>query len=228
MSEWWTYRLEDFLLFSPRVYWRLFEAQNAALWPLPLATTLAGLSLAGLILHRPGRAMVWTGLLLAPLWGFVAWFFLLQRYAGINWAAAYAAPAFAVQALLLLAAALTPGGSAMSRLDVIGKTGLGLALAGLILYPALAPAAGRPLAGAEVFGIAPDPTVLVTLGLLLMARGRWLALLLPIPLLWCLFSGLTLLAMGEAQAWLLLAGTGLAALLGTLRLVRRGAQAVRE
>jgi hypothetical protein len=28
MSEWWTYRPEDFLLFSPRVYWRMFELQN--------------------------------------------------------------------------------------------------------------------------------------------------------------------------------------------------------
>lgn len=228
MSEWWTYRLEDFLLFSPRVYWRLFEAQNAALWPLHLATMLAGLALVGMILRRPGRAMLWTGLLLAPLWAFVAWTFLLQRYSGINWAADYAAPAFLVQAVLLLAAALTPGGPAMGRLDAIGKTGLGLALTGSLLYPALTLVSGRPLTGAEVFGIVPDPTVLVTLGLLLVARGRWLVLLLPIPLLWCLFSGLTLLAMGEAQAWLLLVGTVLAAMLGTLRLVRRGSRAVRE
>ncbi|WP_018390114.1 DUF6064 family protein [Ancylobacter sp. FA202] len=228
MGPWSTYRLDDFLLFSPRVYWRLFEAENAALWPLHLATTLAGLALVGLSLRRPGRAMVWTGLLLAPLWAFVAWSFLLQRYGGINWAMDYAAPAFFVQALLLLAAALMPGGPALGRLDAIGRAGLGLALAGLLLYPALALASGRPWAGAEVFGIAPDPTVLVTLGFLLMARGRWLVLLLPIPLLWCLFSGLTLLAMGEAQAWLLLASTGLAALLATLRLMRLGARAVRE
>ena len=36
MSEWWTYRAEDFLLFSPRVYWRMFELHNTALWPLHL------------------------------------------------------------------------------------------------------------------------------------------------------------------------------------------------
>ena len=29
----WSYRLSDFLLFSPRVYWRMFELHNAALWP---------------------------------------------------------------------------------------------------------------------------------------------------------------------------------------------------
>jgi len=37
MSEWWTYRPEDFLLFSPRVYWRLFELHNEALWPAQIA-----------------------------------------------------------------------------------------------------------------------------------------------------------------------------------------------
>ena len=43
MSEWWTYRAEDFLLFSPRVYWRMFELHNAALWPLHVLTLAAGL-----------------------------------------------------------------------------------------------------------------------------------------------------------------------------------------
>ena len=31
MSEWWTYRLSDFLLFAPRTYWRQFELLNAHL-----------------------------------------------------------------------------------------------------------------------------------------------------------------------------------------------------
>ena len=43
MSEWWTYRPEDFLLFSPRVYWRMFELHNAALWPLQVLALAAGL-----------------------------------------------------------------------------------------------------------------------------------------------------------------------------------------
>lgn len=223
MSEWWTYRLEDFLLFSPRIYWRLVEAQNAALWPLQLATTAAGLALILLILRRPGVARLWTGLVLGLLWAFVAQSFLLQRYEPINWAMAYAVPAFFAQALLLGAAVL-PGGPAFGRRDAIGATGLALALAGLALYPVLPLVASRPLASAEVFGLAPDPTAVVTLGLLLAARGRWLAVLLPIPLLWCLFSGLTLRAMDEGQAWLLFAAAALVLLLAVLRLIPRGSR----
>ena len=55
----------------------------------------------------------------------------------------------------------------------------------------------------EVFGIAPDPTVVATLGVLLVARGRNAWLLLPIPLLWCAISGATLWAMDEPDAFVL-------------------------
>ena len=38
MSEWWTYSLSSFLLFSARTYYRLFELYNAEVWPLQIVT----------------------------------------------------------------------------------------------------------------------------------------------------------------------------------------------
>ena len=38
MSEWWTYTPADFLLFSPRVYYRLFELYNRSFWPVAIVT----------------------------------------------------------------------------------------------------------------------------------------------------------------------------------------------
>ena len=96
MSEWWTYRPEDFLLFSPRVYWRMFELHNAALWPLQVLALAAGLLIILLLAWRPRGYARWLALLLAILWIFVGWTFLWNRYADINWAAAYVAPAFVV------------------------------------------------------------------------------------------------------------------------------------
>jgi hypothetical protein len=90
----------------------------------------------------------------------------------------------------------------------IGYLILAFALAG---QPLLAPLQGRGWASSEVFGIAPDPTAIATLGLLLLARGRLLPVLLPIPVLWCLLSGMTLRTMGEPQAWAPLAALALAA-----------------
>jgi hypothetical protein len=202
MSEWWSYRPEDFLLFSPRVYWRMFELHNAALWPLHLLTLAAGLIII-LIARRSGTGARWLALILAMLWIFVGWSFLWNRYATINWAAAYVAPAFAVEGVLLLVIGSLHGGLAFDRRGPAGWTGyliLGFALAGA---PLLAPLQGRGWASSEVFGIAPDPTAMATLGVLLLAHGRLLPLLLPIPVLWCFLSGLTLQTMGEPQAWAL-------------------------
>jgi hypothetical protein len=211
MSEWWTYRPENFLLFSPRVYWRMFELHNAALWPLQALTLAAGLVIILLVAWRPRSAAPWLALLLAILWTFVGWSFLWNRYADINWAAAYIAPAFAVEGVLLLVCGPLLHGLAFDRRGLAGGIGyfiLAFALAGA---PLLAPLQGRGWASSEVFGIAPDPTAIATLGLLLLARGRLLPLLLPIPVLWCLVSGMTLQTMREPQAWVLHAALALAA-----------------
>ncbi|PAP94934.1 DUF6064 family protein [Mesorhizobium wenxiniae] len=214
MSEWWTYRLEDFLLFSPRVYWRMFELANAAFWPLHLLTLAAGLAIVLLVLRRPPRHGLWIALLLAALFAFVGWSFLSSRYAVINWAIAYVAPAFGLQALLLAFGGAARGGLAFERRDIAARLGLLIMAAGLVVYPLLPPLFRRPWTSAEVFGIAPDPTAITTLGVLLAANGGPVPLLFAIPLLWLLLSGLTLHAMGDPQAWppLLAAGTTVAAL----------------
>ena len=93
MSEWWTYRPANFLLFSPRVYWRMFELYNAALWPLQVLALAAGLIIILLVAWRPRSSARWLALLLAIIWIFVGWSFLWSRYAAINWAAADVAPA---------------------------------------------------------------------------------------------------------------------------------------
>ena len=80
----------------------MFELHNAALWPLHVLTLAAGLIIILLVAWRPGSAARWLALILAILWIFVGWSFLWNRYATINWAAAYVAPAFAVEGVLLL------------------------------------------------------------------------------------------------------------------------------
>jgi hypothetical protein len=221
MSEWWTYRLEDFLLFSPRVYWRMFELHNANFWPLHLLALAAGLTIVLLALRRPRRHGLWVALILAALFAFVGWSFLWSRYAAINWAIAYVAPAFGLQALLLAIGYAARGGLAFDRQDMAGRLGLLIMAAGLVVYPLLPPLFGRPWASAEVFGIAPDPTAIAALGVLLAASGGLTPLLFPIPLLWLLLSGLTLHAMGDPQAWLPLLAVGTSVVALALRRMAR-------
>ena len=208
MSEWWTYRPSDFLMFAPRLYWRLFESLNLAWWPLPVLLPIVGWAWL-LHLRRRGReaAPRVQALVLGLLWLFVAWAFLWQRYAPINWAAEVFAAAFALQGLgLLLRAALgwsPPGQSALRR-----RVGSGLLMWALLAHPLLASLDGRPWHQAEVFGLAPDPTAIGTLGWLLLFGGS--PLLWVVPLLWCAVTAATLATMGSAQALVPLAAALLA------------------
>lgn len=197
MAEWLSYGLADFLLFSPRAYWRLFELQNERLWPLPLATLGAGIALIVLAWMRPTHRARWSAAILGLAWLWLAWSFFWRLYATINWAAPYVAPIFALEGALLFAAAWQAPPSAPPRR---ARTLLGLMLMTLavLAYPLLAPLSGRPWMGAEIFGMAPDPTALATLGFALQLRGRAAMVLLPIPLLWGVASALTVVAMAAA------------------------------
>ncbi len=213
MPAWWSYRLDDLLMFAPRTYWRLFELYNAAVWPaqglaLAAGSWLVVLMLRGLRGRSDGRSAARAACaLLAAAWLWVAWAFHLQRYATINWAAQGFALIFAGQALLLGLAAAGPGlrrpqGAAPLRWR--HWTGAALLLLALA-YPLLGLLLGRPWSQAEVFGLAPDPTALGTLGLLLWlsARGAAPWWLWPIPWLWCLATGATLWTMQAPAAGLL-------------------------
>jgi hypothetical protein len=221
MSEWLSYRPEDFLMFSPRVYERLFELHNQALWPAQwLALALGGVMLAILLRPGPGGTRL-VAALLAVAWLFVAWTFLWQRYAPINWGIGYVIPLFGLQALLLIALATRKGGLDLPRQWSVPR-GLGLALFvyALALHPFAALAAGRGLQGAEILGLTPDPLAIATLGVAAMAtptRRAWL--LMMIPALWCLVSWLTLDTLGVRGAWLPLLAVSLAL---TARLWPRG------
>lgn len=198
MSEWWTYRLSDFLLFSPQTYYRLFERYNLAVWPAQILALGIGIVMAVLMWRGGARAgRIVTGLL-AAAWLWVAWAFHLQRYATINPAGVHLAAAFVVEAVLLLwfgvvrdRVRLPPAGTAWA--------GIGLFLFALA-YPLVGLALGRPWTQLEVFGLAPDPTALATLGITLLASRHAAWILLPIPLLYCALSGATLWAMESPEA----------------------------
>ena len=204
MSEWWTYRLSDFLLFSPETYYRLFALYNAAIWPAQIAAITVGLAILTLLVWRPHWAGPAIVILLAVCWAWVAWGYFAARYATINWAATYFAWAFVLEALLLIQSGTVSGrlSFAEARRSLWTTVGVTLFAFALLLQPLIGPLAGREWAGLELFGVAPDPTVLATLGVLLAAeRLRWE--LLVIPLLWCVVTGATLWAMSAPDALLM-------------------------
>jgi Family of unknown function (DUF6064) len=196
MSEWWTYRIGDFLLFSRATYMRLFERYHADIWPLQLLAIAAGIVILVLAGRRRGGRAIAAILSVAWLW--VAWAFHLERYAQINFAATYFAAAFVVEAVLLIWIGVIADRLQPSRL----RFGVPLFLFALVVMPALP--------RHEVFGITPDPTALATIGVIIMSGGKLRWLLLIVPLLWCAVSGATLWSMGAPDALVLPVATVLA------------------
>jgi hypothetical protein len=199
MSEWWTYSLSDFLLFSPQTYYRLFELYNATIWPGQILALAIGAAVGALLwTERPRQARL-AFALLAGCWLWVAWAYHLGRYATINWAAVYFAAAFAIQALLLLLVGLTGRFSPASTKGPKARIAFGLLALGLVIQPLIGLLIGRSWSQIEIFGVTPDPTVTTTLGVVLLTSARLRWALLPIPLAWCAVSGATLWTMGSAE-----------------------------
>lgn len=198
MGVWASSSLSDFLMFSPTVYFRLYELNNAALWPLQLVMIAAALVLLMLSLRTEVGSWNIAALLLGLIWGVVAWGFFYQRYGQINLTAPWFAIAFGAEALLLFLAGIA-GIKGFGRGDWYSTTafhpGLILFFYALVFHPIIGLLFGRSWNSVELFGVTPDPTALGTLGILLMRRGVITWLLAVIPIFWCLVSGLTYMAM---------------------------------
>jgi hypothetical protein len=207
IDDWATYRLGDFVPFTAEVYFRLLERMNEAFWPLHLLTLLLGAVDLGLALRGRGRLAL---ALLVPVWVFVAAAFFMQRYAELNWAGGAVGWVVLGQAVLL--AILAGSGFGLSVVDVGRRSprmasmpvlpGAAVAALGLVVHPLIAPLTGQGWLQAETFGLHPDPTAVVTLGIALIVLrplAAWLMAL--VPLLWLVASGLTLVALEVPWLW---------------------------
>ncbi len=215
VNEWWTYRPSDFLMFAPRIYWRLFESINEAFWPWQLL-------IAAAVLMWAWRGQRWwraSGVVLSAMFVLVAWAFLHHRLAPIFWVAEFCAWAFAAQALLLIVLMASSGARSHEPSRTVMVVAMALGLWAVVGHPLLAPIASRPWSQAEWPGLAPDPTAILAMAWLLRMPGAttgWLRVLKRaawvVPVAWCVFSAATLATMGEWQALVMLAAPSLVVL----------------
>ena len=200
MDTWASYALSDFLMFSPASYFRRYELANADLWPGHLLLAMVAVALAWLMRRSQLRSVFWIGVLLAAAWALVATGYLHRHYAQISLAANGFALAFGLQALMMLLWGINEARRqplSDPRPAHVRYPGMALFAYALLLHPLVGLLAGRSWRGIELFGIAPDPTALATVGILLTGLRTATWPLLLIPLAWCGISALTYLAMGH-------------------------------
>jgi hypothetical protein len=193
--------LEDFLLFSPDVYWRLFELHNAR-FALVAPFCVAAAAFLMAIPFLGSRALRIAFLVAAGAASLTGWAYFVESYSDINWAAPWGAWMFLAMSLALAGSAF--GGDAA---PVNGRSrwiAIGLLVLGGVVYPLQGVALGRPIEGAQIFGLAPDPTAIMVLGLAgLTTRSLLRVVAALLASVWCLLGGLTLWAMGSGEAWVL-------------------------
>ncbi len=167
-----TYALSDFIAFSSDTYLRLFARLNAELTPLVFAAWTMGLAICLLVLRASPITRRSALALLGMAWLICAWAFHWRFYRELLWAADWFAVAFALQGALLMLLAFShtaePRGAPTPR--AWRWPGLVLCALGLIGMPVLQLGLedGRSAGALAWFGSAPDPTTVVTLGVLLL------------------------------------------------------------
>jgi len=187
MSEWWTYRLGDFLMFSPSTYQRMFALYNEQVWPVQWVALPLGMLVLWLMARRESPN-AWRGVCAIAAAGclWVAWAFHWQRYASIHSAAPWFTGVFVAQALVLAFIArpgtlwrlhgLAPGairhgapaGLAAAASQGVRTAGLALLAFAILFLPWIGVLFERPWQQVALFGLTPDATVAGTLGLLVL------------------------------------------------------------
>ena len=172
--------------FTTEQFFGVFVAYNAAIWPAQIGAYVLGLvAIASLWRRRP--KLVLAMLALMWLWNAIGYHYLF--FSSTNPAAKLFAGLFALEAVLLAVRAVaTQSLSFRLARDFRTTAGLFLIVYALAIYPALGWWAGHGFMAGPMFGVAPCPTTIFTIGVLLPARGRWVVWLSVVPILWSIIG----------------------------------------
>jgi hypothetical protein len=176
------------LTYSLQVYRALYGRYLTEQWLPCLLLLFLTLTILPLMFRRRGSRV--AGALLPAAWIWVGWMFHLNYFAGINFMAPFYAGLFLLQGCLLIWLGPLRGGLTPEiRDDLRGRIGWLVILLAWLVYPLADMLTGWPLAQVRLPGLAPGPTALFTLGMLLHCRDRWASVAMLIPAVWLLIAG---------------------------------------
>lgn len=177
------------LPFTNEQFFDAFAAYNAAIWPLPVVASVLGLVAIGLLFHGGSATNRLIAAILAALWLITGVGYHILFFAEVT-VAAYIYGALFIAFTLLLAIE----GTLRNRIEFrLARGARGWLATTVIFYAIVAyPALGLLLHGypeAPLFGVAPCPTAIFTLGFLILFRSSHPVLLATVPLSWAVIGG---------------------------------------
>lgn len=195
------------LPFTAAQFFAVFEAYNRAIWPAQVTAYVLGALAVALAARggtRNGRrvagvlALFWVWMGVAYHW---MYFSLINRMAYLFGAV------FILQGVLLATAAVRGDLTLRFRTDRRGWLGLALIAYATLAYPLIGHALGHGWPRAPMFGVAPCPTTIFTVGLLLWAETAPHRVVV-IPVLWSLVGASAAVLLGVWEDLGLIAATG--------------------
>ena len=188
------------LPFTADVLFANLAQYNRALWPAHVLALALGLATILLTLRPVRGSDRAVGALLAAAWLWIGVGYHWLHFATIDFAAPVYALFFILQGVLLVWTGALRGRLAFRfGGGLFGWTGLTLAGAALVVWPVADWLSGQGWQILRVAGLAPAPTTIFTLGLLLLIEGRTPLHLVLIPVLWTLIAGGTAWVLSISQ-----------------------------
>ncbi len=188
------------LPFDTQQFLAVFVAFNAAIWPAqPIAYGFALVAIGALLTRHPWRERIILAIL-SLFWAWNGIVYQLVYFSPINPAAVGFAALFVVQASLLMWYAIWPG-NLLLEIDRSWRSALGalLTVYAAVIYEVLGVIAGHGLMKGPLLGVAPCPTTIFTVGMLLMMRGRPVIRLSVIPVVWALIGSVAAVQLGVPE-----------------------------
>ena len=188
------------LPFTVEQFFAVFATYNTAIWPAQVFAYAFGLLAVGALWSENliGKRLILSTL--AILWGWNGIAYQFVFFAPINPAAKGFAAIFVLQAILFAASSIAQNNLRFKvRLGLRSVLGLGFILYALLIYELLGYAAGHGLMKGPLFGVAPCPTTIFTIGMLLMADGGLVVWLAVIPVVWSLVGSSAAVLLGVPE-----------------------------
>lgn len=196
-------------------FFAVFAQYNEAIWPLPVVAHGAAIIVIALM-FVPGRASAaLVTLMLAAMWAVNGIGYHWMFFSDINPMARVFAALFVVEAVALAVSTYAFRDLRFAvRRDARSLIGLLLVAFALVVYPAWGWLAGHAYPAMPMFGVAPCPTTIFTVGVLLLGTWNAVRALLVIPIFWSAVGGTAALLLGVPQDYGLVATLVIAVLIG--------------
>ncbi len=206
------------LPFSRLEFLRIFSDYNESIWPAQVLAAALGLAAIALVFSRRNWAGRLIATILAAYWAFMGIAYHWLFFSEVNTAAYFFGALFLVYATILVIE-----GTVRDRVhfeiswDFRGSVALLLIAYSFLAYPIVGLTVTHPYPETPLFGVAPCPTVIFTLALLIIASHPRRVLLALVPLLWAAIGSSAAFLLDVPQDWGLL----VAALLWLAAWIRR-------